>query len=93
LGGAEGKPPISMQQMEFSLKQFAKRTGQANCSAFNKWKKAWVAGFHKKKYLPSIQGQHRLKKVQDGPLHWETAVADFLVTFKTWLLVVNFDNA
>jgi len=37
LGGAEGKMPVSLEQMEFSLKQFAKRMGQANISAFNKW--------------------------------------------------------
>ena len=35
LGGAEGKPPISLKQTEFSLKQFAKRMGQPNFSAFN----------------------------------------------------------
>jgi hypothetical protein len=29
LGGAEGKPPVSLKQTEFSLKQFAKRMGQA----------------------------------------------------------------
>jgi hypothetical protein len=39
LGSAEGKPPISLKQMEFSLKQFAKRMGQPNFSTFNKWKK------------------------------------------------------
>jgi len=39
LGGAEGKAPISLKQTEFSLKQFAKRMGQRNFSAFNKWKK------------------------------------------------------
>jgi hypothetical protein len=36
LGGAEGKPPISLKQTEFSLKQFAKKMGQPNFSAFNK---------------------------------------------------------
>jgi hypothetical protein len=39
LGVAEGKPPVSLKQTEFSLKQFAQRMGQANYSAFNKWKK------------------------------------------------------
>ena len=39
LGGAEGEPTISLKQTKFSLKQFAKRMGQANYSAFNKWKK------------------------------------------------------
>jgi len=58
LGGAEGKPPISLKQMEFSSKQFAKRMGQANYSAFNKWKKVWVAGFLKKKHRSIIQGQN-----------------------------------
>jgi hypothetical protein len=93
LGGAEGKPPISLKQTEFSLKQFAKRMGQANYSAFNKWKKVWVAGFLEKKHRSIIRGQNRLKQVRDGPLHWETAVADFLATFETWLPLVNFDNA
>ena len=39
LGGAEGKPSISLKPTESSLKQFAKRTGQAKYSAFNKWNK------------------------------------------------------
>jgi len=54
LGSTEGKPPISLKQMEFSLKQFAKRMGQANYSAFNKWKKVWVAGFLEKKHWSII---------------------------------------
>ena len=33
---AERKPPVSQKQTEFSLKQFAKRIGEANNSAFNK---------------------------------------------------------
>jgi len=49
LDGAEGKPPVSLKQTEFSLKQFAKRMGQANYSVFNKWKKVWMAGFLEKK--------------------------------------------
>ena len=93
LGGAEGKPPISLKQMKFSLKQFAKRVGQANYSAFNKWKKVWVAGFLEEMHRSIIQGQNWLKKVRDGPLHWETAVAVLLATFENWLPVVNFDNA
>jgi len=93
LGGAEGKPPISLKQMEFSLKQFAERMGQANYSAFNKWKKVWVAGLLEKKHRSIIRGQNRLKQVRDTPLHWETAVAEFLATFKNWLPLVNFDNA
>lgn len=39
LGWAEGKAPINLKQMEFSVKQFAKRMRQPNLSAFNKWKK------------------------------------------------------
>jgi len=58
LGGVEGKPPISLQQTEFSLKQFAKRMGQPNFSAFNKWKKVWVARFLEKKHRFIIRGQH-----------------------------------
>jgi len=56
LGGAEGKAPISLKQTEFSLKQFAKRMGQPNFSAFNKWKKVWVAGFLEKKHRSIIPG-------------------------------------
>jgi len=93
LGGEEGKPPISLKQTEFSLKQFAKRMGQANYSAFNKWKKVWVAGLLEKKHQSILRGQNQLKQVRDGALHWETAVADFLATFENWLLLVNFDNA
>jgi hypothetical protein len=93
LGSAEGKPPISLKQTEFSLKQFAQRMGQPNFIAFIKWKKVWVAGFHEKKQRSILQGQNRLKQVRDGPLHRETAVADFLATFTTWLPLVNFDNA
>jgi len=63
LGGAEGKPPVSLKQPEFSLKQFAKRMGQANYSAFNKWKKVWVAGFLENKHLSIIRGQNRLKQL------------------------------
>ena len=36
LGSAEGKPPISLKQTKFFLKEFAKRQGQVNFSAFNK---------------------------------------------------------
>ena len=39
LGGGEGKPPVSMKETKISLKQLAKRMGQANYSVFNKWKK------------------------------------------------------
>jgi len=78
--------------MEFSLKQFAKRMGQANYSAFNKWKKVWVAGFLENKHRSIIWGYNRLKHVRDGLLHWETAVADILATFENWLLLVNFNN-
>ena len=63
LGGAEGKPRISLEQTKFSLMQFARRMGQANYSAFNKCKKVWVAGFLEKKNWSIIQGQNRLKQV------------------------------
>ena len=93
LGGAEGQPPVSLKQTEFSFKQFAKRMGQANHSAFNKWKKVWVAGFLEKKHRSIIWGQNRLKQLRDGALHWEMAVADLLKTFESWLPLDNFDNA
>jgi hypothetical protein len=93
LGGPEGKTPISLKQTEFSLKQFANRMGQTNFSAFNKWKKVWVAGFLEKKYQSIIPGQNCLKQMRNGPLPSEMAVADFCETFNTWLPLENFYNA
>jgi len=92
-GGAECKPAVSLEQTEFFFKQFAKRMGQSNYSAFNEWKKVCVAGFLEKKHRSIIRGQNRLKVLRGGPLHWETAVADFLETFERWLSMDNFDNA
>jgi len=82
-----------LKQIEFSLKQFAKRKGQPNFSAFNKWKKVWVAGLLEKKHRSIIPGQNHLKQQQIGPLHWEMAVADYLETFDKWLPLENFNNA
>jgi hypothetical protein len=93
LGSAEGKPPISLKQTEFSLKQFGKRMGQDNYSAFNKWNKVWVAGSLEKKHWSIIRGQNCLRQAQDRPLHWEMAVADLFTTFENWLPLGNFDNA
>jgi len=70
LGGAEGKASISLKQTEFSLKQFATRMGQPEVSAFNKWKKVWVAGILKKEHRSITRGQNRFKEVQDVPMHW-----------------------
>jgi len=92
LCGAEGKAPISLKQTEFSVKHFAKRIGQPNFSAFNKWKKVWVAGCLEKKHRSIIRGQNRLKQLRDGRLNREMAVADFLETFGTWLALENIDN-
>jgi hypothetical protein len=78
LGGAEGKATFSLKQTEFSLKQYAKRMGQPNFSAFNKWKIVWVAGFVEKKNRSIIRGQNHLKQLRNGPQHWEKAIADFL---------------
>jgi hypothetical protein len=66
---------------------------QGNYSTFNKWKKGKVAGFVKKKHRPIIKEQNQLIQLTYGPLHWETEVADFLETFKTWLTLNNFNNA
>jgi hypothetical protein len=57
LGGAKRTPRISLKQTQFLFKQFAKRIGQANYSAFNKWKKEWVAGFGKKNDQSIIRGR------------------------------------
>ena len=93
MGRAEGKAAISSKQTEFSSKQFAKRIAQPNFSACNKWKKVWVAGFLEKKHRCIIPGQNYLKQQRDGPLHRETAVADFLETFENRLPLENFDHA
>jgi hypothetical protein len=92
LGGAEGKLPVSLKQTEFSLKQFAKRMGQADYSTFNKWKNGSVAGFLEKEHRSIIQGQNRLKQLRDRPLHWKTAIAEFLETLEMWLALNNFDS-
>jgi len=76
LGGAQGKHPISLKQMEFSGNQFVKRMRKPSFSAFNEWKKLWVAEFLEKKHRSIIRGQSRFNHVRDGPLHWETAIAD-----------------
>jgi len=93
LGCAECKPPVSLKQTQFSLKQFAKTMGQANYSTFNQRKKVWVSGFLEKKHHSIIWGLNLFKQLRDGPLHWETAVADCLQTFETWLPLNIFDNA
>jgi len=93
LGGAERNTPISLKQMEFSLQQLAKRMGRPNCIMFKKWKKVWVAGFFEKKHRFIIQGQNHLELLRDGPLHWETVVADDLQTFESRLPLKNIDNA
>jgi len=72
LRSAEGKPSISLKQMEFSLKQFAKWMGHANYSAFNTWEKLWVAGFLEKNHRSIIQGQNRFKHVS----RWTPAPGD-----------------
>jgi hypothetical protein len=82
LGGADDKAPFSLKQMEFSLKQFAKRMGQPNYSAFNKWKKVWVAGCLKKKHRSIITGQNHLKQLRDEPLRWVMAGAEFFGDFR-----------
>jgi hypothetical protein len=62
VGGAEGTAQISLKPTESSLKQFAKRMWQPNCSAFKKWKKVWAAGFLEKKHQSIIPGQNHLKQ-------------------------------
>jgi len=92
-GGAEGKPPLSWKHTEFCLKQLAKWMEQANYSAFNKWKKVWVAGIFEKKHMSIIQENTHSKQLGDWPLHPDTAVSDLLVTFEDWLPLDDFDNA
>jgi hypothetical protein len=93
LGGADGKAPTRLNQTEFSLKQFAKRMGLPNFSAFHKWKKVWVAGFLENRHRSIILRQNCLNQLPNGPLRWEMGVADCLETFETWLPLEYFDNA
>jgi hypothetical protein len=83
LGSADSKPPMSLKQTEFSLKQFAKGTRQANHIALNKWKIVCGVGFLEKKHQSFIRGQKILKQIQDGSLYRQTAVADFLQHSRT----------
>jgi hypothetical protein len=82
-----------MNQTVLSSKQFGTMMGQPNFTAFNKWKKVWVAGFLEKKHRSIIQGQNCSKQLQDRPLHWQIPVADMLRTFEMWLRLENFNNA
>ena len=50
-------------------------------------------GFSRRSISPLSGGENSLKLVGDGPLHWEMAVTDFLVTFENWLPSVHFNNA
>ena len=93
LGRAEGKVPISLKQTEFSLKQFGKRMRQPILSAFNKWKKLWVAGFLEKKHRSGIGGQNCFEQLRHGPMRWKTAVAQLFETFKTRLPLDTIDHA
>jgi hypothetical protein len=72
LGIAEVKPAISQKKTEFSLKQFAKRMGQANYSGFNKWRKVWVAGFLERMHLSSMRGLNPTETSS----RWTTALGD-----------------
>jgi len=66
--------------------------GQANYSAFYKWKKVWEAGLLETKHGSMIWQHNCLIPVRDGPLHSKPAVTTFLETFKNWLPLDNFDN-
>jgi hypothetical protein len=92
-GVAESKAPISLKQMEFSLKQFAKRMMQSSFSTFHKCKKVLVARLLKKKHRSIILGQNHLKLLRDGPLHRKTAGAVLLETFEASLPLEIFDYA
>jgi len=62
-----GNPPISLKLTEIYLNQFAKRMGQANYNAFNKWKTVWVAGFLQKKHSSIMWKQNCLKHFEIDP--------------------------
>ena len=77
LGSAEGKPPLSLKQTEFTLNQFSKMIGQANYSVFNQQKIVWVAEFLETQSHGRIQGQNCLEQLLDGLMRWEQAVDEF----------------
>ena len=89
---AKAKAPISLNSMEYSLRQFAKRMGQLNFRTFNMWQKGLAAGLLKKKHPSIIPGHNLVKQRQDRPLHWERAVADIVETSETWLPLEDFDH-
>jgi hypothetical protein len=60
LGSAKGIAPISLNNTELSLKQCAKRMGQPNFSAFNKWNNVWVAGHLEKEHWSIAGGLNHL---------------------------------
>jgi len=93
MGGAEGTAPIGLKQTEFSTKHFAWWMGQPIISIFNKWKDPLVAGCLKAKHQSIIWIQICLQQLHDGPLHWETAIADDLVTSENRLHVECVDIA
>jgi len=74
-------PQINLNQMEFSWIQFGKRMQQPHFSASKKWKILMVAGFLGMTHLSIIHWQNRFRQIRDGPLIWETAVEEFLMTF------------
>lgn len=67
--------------------------GQADYSVFNKWKQVWEAGFLDTKHWSIYKVQNHLNVLRDRQLHWENNVPDYLVIFKSWLPLDNFDNA
>ena len=89
---AEGKVPISLKQTEFSLKQFGNRMRQPILSAFNKWKKRWVAGYLEKKHLSGIGGQYCFEQLRHRRMCWKTAVAQLFETFETRLPLDTIDH-
>jgi len=93
MGGAEGNPPISLMETKFFLKQFAKRMGQTNYSALNKWKRFWVPVRLEKNHRSILQGQNHLITLRDGPLHLEPALAAYFTTSEIWLPLYNLDHA
>jgi len=65
---------------------------QPNFSAFNKWKKGWVAEFLEKKHQSMIRGQNCVTQLRDGPLHWVMVIADFSENLEDWLTLEYLHN-
>jgi hypothetical protein len=82
LGSIERKHTISVKETELYLVQVSKLIGQANYSAWDKHKILLVAWFLEPQCHGKLQGQNYLDQILAGLIHWQSAVAKFLLTLE-----------